>query len=87
MQHANSLKKISIKLKRVPETKSKQKLFKDNHEKQELNMTAARKSKEHSTKISMKTMSILGKKRSVFLSQTRYARVQLVMTANKSKTN
>ena len=46
-------------------------------------MTIARNNKEHSTKISMTTMSILDKRWSVFLSQTRHARVQLVINSKK----
>ena len=37
-----------------------------NHEAQELNMTAIRNNKEHTTKIGMKTMSILGKSGACF---------------------
>ena len=46
---------------------SNSRLLKGNkHEKQELNMTTARNKTEHSTKISMKTMSILGKSGACF---------------------
>ena len=60
------------------------KALKDKHEEQELNMIAARNNKEHSTKIGMKTMSILDKRWSVFFSQTMYARVQLVMNSKQN---
>ena len=67
MQQANSLNKISIKLKRILETKQNlNKALKDKHEEQELNMIAARNKNEHSTKIEMKTMSILGKSGACF---------------------
>ena len=60
------------------------KALQDKHEKQELNMIVARTKKEHSTKIGMKTIEYSRQKWSVFLSQTRNARVQLVMNSKQN---
>ena len=62
------------------------KALKDKHEKQELNMIVARNNKEHSTMISMKTMSILGKSGACFYPKQGMLGSNLLWTANKTKT-